>query len=214
MTYPASGGQDATFNPDRAGVIAHDHQERPVGAYLVGYSLRLRSSELMDPGTLRPTIEAFLYHEARLLDEQRFDEWLDLFTDDVRYWLPAPETVQGQAELTEPGDQLNFGYIDDDKHMLDIRVRRLATGMAHVEVPSSDTLHLISNVEVESGPSPDEVWVHSGFIVRQVRRGRSESFFTGRRTDRLRAVDGAWKIAERRIRLAESLLPRTLSVFL
>ena len=32
-------------------------------------------------------VEQFLYREARLLDERRFHEWLELFTEDVRYWM-------------------------------------------------------------------------------------------------------------------------------
>ena len=38
-------------------------------------------------------VEQFLYREARLLDERRFHEWLTLFTDDVRYWMPAAATA-------------------------------------------------------------------------------------------------------------------------
>ena len=38
-------------------------------------------------------IEELLYREAHLLDEHRFDEWLDLFTDDVEYVIPLREHV-------------------------------------------------------------------------------------------------------------------------
>ncbi|HEY8693048.1 MAG TPA: aromatic-ring-hydroxylating dioxygenase subunit beta [Chloroflexota bacterium] len=166
----------------------------------------------MVPAEPRQEIEALLYREARLLDERRFNEWLELFSDDVRYWMPAPENVQGSDAPPDP-NELGFGYMDEDKRLLTMRVRRLDTGMAHVEVPASDTLHLIGNVEVEAAAEPDEMWAHSTFILRQVRRGRAESTFSGRRKDRLRLVDGTWKIAERRIYLVESLLPRVISVF-
>ena len=39
-------------------------------------------------------IEEFLYHEADLLDERRYEEWLELLTDDVRYWMPMARNVQ------------------------------------------------------------------------------------------------------------------------
>ena len=38
-------------------------------------------------------IEDLLYTEADLLDERRYDEWLELFTDDVTYWMPMRKNV-------------------------------------------------------------------------------------------------------------------------
>ena len=37
---------------------------------------------------LQHEVEQFLYHEARLLDERKFDDWLALLTDDIHYWMP------------------------------------------------------------------------------------------------------------------------------
>ena len=39
----------------------------------------------------RPAVESFLYREARLMDESRYKEWLDLFTEDALYWIPSNE---------------------------------------------------------------------------------------------------------------------------
>ncbi|MGH9034150.1 MAG: aromatic-ring-hydroxylating dioxygenase subunit beta, partial [Acidimicrobiia bacterium] len=38
---------------------------------------------------LQHEIEQFLYHEANLLDEREFQDWLELFTDDIHYWMPT-----------------------------------------------------------------------------------------------------------------------------
>src|SRR3546814_11557379 len=38
--------------------------------------------------TLKERVEDFLSYEGELLDERRFDEWLELFTEDARYWMP------------------------------------------------------------------------------------------------------------------------------
>ena len=114
-------------------------------------------------GELLREIEQFLYREARLLDERRFGEWLDLFTDDVRYWMPVRSTRyprrskaivvldpdrHEEEELAKDGE---LGIFDESKETLCRRVARLDTGMAWAEDPPSRTRHLVSNVEVEPG---------------------------------------------------------------
>jgi 3-phenylpropionate/cinnamic acid dioxygenase small subunit len=141
-------------------------------------------------------VEQFLYQEARLLDDHRFHEWLELFTDDVHYWVPVRESVLGGPEVAFDEDTLALAHFDDDRAMLEQRVRRLDTGLAHSETPASRTRHLISNVQVEG--DGDEVVAHSSFL---------------RREDLLRRVDGAWKIARRKVYLDHAVLPRAVSVF-
>jgi 3-phenylpropionate/cinnamic acid dioxygenase small subunit len=59
----------------------------------------------------------FVYREARLIDEKRFDEWYDLFADDGRYWMPL---MRGQ-----PDDAGHTSLFDEDKLLLKIRIERL-----------------------------------------------------------------------------------------
>jgi 3-phenylpropionate/cinnamic acid dioxygenase small subunit len=160
---------------------------------------------------LEREIERFLYQEAWLLDEQRFHDWLDLFTDDIRYVMPTSESLQGKPSFAE--DDLYLGYFDEDKHALWMRVRQLDTGLRHVELPPSVTRRFITNVLVDATENPNEVAVRSNCLVVQVRHGTHESQFTGKRDDVLRRVDGDWKIARRTIVLAQTVLPRTLSIF-
>ncbi len=162
--------------------------------------------------SLREEIETFLYEEARLLDQWRLHEWLDLFTDDVRYWMPNRETLPVAEKTVEPND-MAFGLYDEDKAALFLRIRRLDTGLAHVEEPRSVTRHMISNVLVRDGERDGEVVADSNFVVYQQRHGQHESHFVGCREDILRQVDGKWKIASRKIFLDQSILPRTLSIF-
>jgi len=152
-------------------------------------------------------IEEILYREAYLLDEHRFDEWLELFTDDVEYVIPLRENVQGDVD--PPGHPL----IRDNKTMLTARVRKHQTGFSHVEIPQSMTGHLIANVLVEEVPTADEVDVRSTFVVRQARKLRDEAWWVGRRRDRFRRVDGCWRIARREVQLDTTLLPRGISIF-
>ena len=88
----------------------------------------------------------FYIREAWILDERRFREWLDLFTDDVFYFMPRRLNVhrhETERELTQVGDLAIF---EDDKTYLTMRVERLETGMAWGEDPPSRTRHIVGNL--------------------------------------------------------------------
>jgi len=171
-------------------------------------------------------VEQFLYREARLLDERRFAEWLALLTDDIRYWAATrsnryPRRSKAIAILdparyveddTARDDEL--AIFDETKATLVMRVERLDTGMAWAEDPPSRTRHLITNIEVESGPSPIEFEVRSNFIVYRTRAETEQDFYVGARRDVLRRSEGNWKIAQRRVTLDQNvLLAKNVSVF-
>lgn len=165
------------------------------------------------------SVSQFLYWEARLLDERRFKEWLELFTDDCRYWMPtrrnrlragADESWRVEDELE---DENGLGFFDDNKASLGRRVARLYTGMAWAEDPPSRTRHLIGNVEVEpteDGEDGDDkedgekgaLLARSSFILFRSRNeglAGDEDLFTGCREDVLRRQGESFRIAARRI---------------
>jgi 3-phenylpropionate/cinnamic acid dioxygenase small subunit len=156
-------------------------------------------------------IEEFLYREAHLLDEARFREWVDLFTDDAEYLIPLRELLQGDVE------DAGHPVVKDDKNMLIARVKKHETGFSHVEIPLSMTCHLVSNIVVDpaDGVPGDgvEVNVKSSFVVRQARKLRDEAWWVGRRSDRLRKVGDDWRIAHRCVHLDATVLPRGISIF-
>jgi 3-phenylpropionate/cinnamic acid dioxygenase small subunit len=155
-------------------------------------------------------IERFLYLEARMLEGNRFDDWLNCFAEDVRYWMPIEESTDGSLPSSEPD---TFALFDDDKKSLELRVLRIKTGEAHAEVPPSTTQRLITNITVEPAASEESLRVRSNFMVYQERRGQHGVTFFGKRDDVLRQVDGAFKISYRRIDLAQKVLPTTISIF-
>jgi 3-phenylpropionate/cinnamic acid dioxygenase small subunit len=170
-------------------------------------------------GRADPAVEAdltrFLYEEARLLDEQRLREWLDLLADDIRYYMPVQERVERQDRISSPADGLTFDLFDDDKPSLVMRVERIETGFAYSELPASVTHHLITNVEADRTDRADEFVVRSKFIVFQMRPGRydgHESMFVGDRIDVIRRTADVWKIARRTVRIAHQVLPRAISI--
>lgn len=151
-------------------------------------------------------IEEFLYNEAHLLDERRFREWLDLFTDDAEYIIPLREHLQGDV------GPAGHPVVHDDKLMLAARVSKDETGFSHVELPPSMTCHLVSNIVVSEGEG-EYVQVKSAFVVRQARKLRDEAWWVGRRHDLLRLVDDTWRIGRRYVYLDSTILPRGLSIF-
>src|ERR1700720_3842245 len=171
-------------------------------------------------------VEQFLYREARLLDERRFREWLELFTDDVRYWMGArsnryPRTSKAIAILSpnryvedDHTREDELSIFDETKETLGGRVARLETGMAWAEDPPSRTRHLITNIEVAGGEAGPELTVHSNFMVYRSRAETEQDFYVGARQDLLRRVDGGLKIARRKLTLDQNVLAaKNLSIF-
>jgi 3-phenylpropionate/cinnamic acid dioxygenase small subunit len=156
----------------------------------------------------------FYIHEAWLLDERRLKEWLDLFTDDVLYFMPRRKNVprrESQRELTPLGD---LAILEEDKRYLEMRVARLDTGMAWAEDPPSRTRHLIGNLEavlLEDG----EVRAKTAFLIYRSHLETDHQLLSGCREDVLRKVNGGWKVSRRTIVLdANVLLDKNLSVFI
>ena len=168
---------------------------------------------------LKEEVEAFLYQEAELLDERRYEEWLTLFTDDAHYFMPMRRNVprdEPEREFTRAG--LDVNWFDEGKDTLTRRVKQILTGVHWAEEPPSRICHMISNVQVlaasPAGPSPAEVSVKSRFLVYRNRVETETDFLVGKREDLLRRVNGGWKIARRTIILDQSvLLAKNLTVF-
>ena len=159
-------------------------------------------------------VEAFLYREARMLEDNRFDDWLQCLADDVRYWMPIHETTDGLFDTADKGQEADsFALFDDDKKSLELRVLRIKTGDAHAEVPPSTTQRLVTNITVEPAATDHSLRVRSTFMVYQERRGQHGVTFFGRRDDLIRQIEGDFKIAQRRIDLAQKILPTTISIF-
>jgi 3-phenylpropionate/cinnamic acid dioxygenase small subunit len=165
---------------------------------------------------LKEEIEAFLYHEAELLDERRYEAWLDLFTEDAHYFMPMRRNVphdEPDREFTRAGADVN--WFDEGKDTLTRRVRQVLTGVHWAEEPPSRICHIVSNVQIAAADAASgEVVVKSRFLVYRNRVETETDFLVGKREDVLRRVDGGWKIARRRIVLDQNvLLAKNLTVF-
>jgi benzoate/toluate 1,2-dioxygenase beta subunit len=140
-------------------------------------------------------LQEFIEHEANLLDEQRFDEWFDLFADDGYYWVPA------RAGQESPLTHVSLFY--DDKPTLKIRVERLKHPQIHSQTPRSKTVRLVSNFKfAPSADDPaDQRCVTSKFVMLEDRPGVERRLFGGRYTHRLRATPSGLRIVAKRVDL-------------
>jgi biphenyl 2,3-dioxygenase subunit beta len=157
-------------------------------------------------------VERFLIREARLLDERRLKEWLEIFTEDVRYWMPIRinRLSTGTSEAWEVEKELSgdheLAYFDDDLDMLRRRVARFESGMAWSENPPSRTRHLVTNVQVEADVGAHEFAVRSYFMIYQSRLEANVSIYAGERIDLIRRIGGLLKISRRKIILDSATL--------
>ena len=171
----------------------------------------------MDDQLIRQ-VEQFLYREARLLDDRQLHQWLELLTDDIKYWMPirsnrypanskAISIMDGSRyEEDDLSKEDELALMDETKDSLQRRVDRLDTGMAWAEDPPSRTRHFVSNVEVQPGDRDGELKVYSNFIMYRTRAETEQDFYVGRREDVLRTVGGDFKIAYRKVTLDQNVL--------
>jgi len=139
----------------------------------------------------REQIETFLYREARLIDEHRYDEWLALWTDDGVYWVPCNQ------DDTDPTRQVSIIY--DDRLRLGDRVARLKSGAAWAQEPKSRMRRLIANIEIEEG-AQGEVVVAANFLLAELRR-HVQNLWVGRTVHLLRLENGSFRIASKKVML-------------
>ena len=156
----------------------------------------------------------FLYREARLLDENRFEDWLELLTDDIAYEMPLTLTRERaeQARVHDPEMQ----YFAENIHSLKMRVARLGTEYAWAEDPPTRSRHLVHNVEVEPNDDESEVVAHSAFVVYGNRSDSGDwDTLVGRREDLLVRDGSNWKIRRRTLYLDQAMLgANSITIFL
>ncbi|MPZ59366.1 MAG: aromatic-ring-hydroxylating dioxygenase subunit beta [Rhizobiales bacterium] len=139
---------------------------------------------------MRGEVEDLLYHEADLLDSWRLDDWLQLLTEDVTYYIPPTDKPDADHRDT-------LFIIADDAVRLRERVIRLKDPNCHAEFPPSRTRRLISNVRIAEIDGAI-ISIAANFIVYRNRRSEPARVFVGRYRYRLKRQAGRLKIAERR----------------
>jgi len=169
-----------------------------------------RELEQIEPGMWpdRETSDfckSLILYEARLIDQRRFEEWLDLFSDRAAYWVPAD--VNGDDPARNVTWELN------DRRRLEERVERIATGKAYSQLPPTRTVHSYSNIEMIKS-SEDEVHVLCNFIISTSRLDDHKTL-SGWNGYIIKNVLGEWKIELKLVSLFDSDKPQgNISFFL
>jgi len=145
--------------------------------------------------------EAFLYREARLLDDGNLGAWSALLTDDAVYWVP-----NNRADV-EPQTHLSIVY--NDRRQLEGRLWRITeSGINHSQDPASRTVRFVSNVEVEPAAAAGETIVRCTLLIHAYRGGMQRrdgvvEAHAARCEYRLREASGNLKIAFKKVALLE-----------
>jgi 3-phenylpropionate/cinnamic acid dioxygenase small subunit len=136
---------------------------------------------------------AFVLDEARMIDEQRFDEWLELFAPDGRYWMPL-----------EPGQTdpvLHNSLFYDDPFLLRIRVERLKGAKTYSQKPKSRCHHLLQTPRVETfdpGVNRYETWTAFHYVETRL---DEQALYAGWSRHSLAVIGGALRIRLKRVDL-------------
>ncbi len=146
---------------------------------------------IADP-TERDLFRGMIEREAAILDQLRYEEWLDLFAPECLYWAPA--TPGGGDPRRE------VAVMFDERRRLEDRIYRLRTGYAWSQAPSSRTSRIVSNVEVFACARADQRMVRSNFAISEFWDGEIR-MLAGWSGHRFRHIDGRWLVSAKQINL-------------
>lgn len=124
-------------------------------------------------------IEQFLYREARLADESRYREWESLVDDDMYYWIPRGE---GDFDINK-----HVSITADNRSRLANRIKQLATGQRHAQLPPSTMRRMLANIEAFRD-GENQYRVFCNFVLYEMRLSSTNTMqvWPGRMEYRLR----------------------------
>ena len=135
----------------------------------------------------------FVLHEVRLLDDLRFDDWLALFSDDGRYWMPLE---RGQTER-----RLHCSLMDEDKLLLKVRIERLHGARTFSQQPGSRCHHLLQQPAIESRDEAAGLYVTRTAFHYVETRIDEQQLYAGWATHTLKATPEGLRIQLKRVDL-------------
>ncbi|MFD1509661.1 aromatic-ring-hydroxylating dioxygenase subunit beta [Lacimonas salitolerans] len=144
----------------------------------------------------RDDVIDFIYAEARMLDEGRFDEWLALWLEDGHYWMPL------DWKQTDPLHVTSLLY--EDMFMLRLRVQRLTGARTFSQKPKSRCHHVIQRPFVDEMDHDAGRYVTNTSMHYVETRLDDQFLLALTATHELRLLDGALRIANKRVDLLNS----------
>ncbi len=159
---------------------------------------------------LQYRIEQFYYHEAQLLDDRQFQQWLALLDERIQYVMPSRTNVQVDNRMRDKEAMLDISrelegqdstgspLREENIIHLSMRVQRAYKINSWAENPPARTRRLVSNVRIGEH-EPDSIAVASNFILHFARPGSANFTYSGERQDQLIISDKNFKIAKRTV---------------
>jgi 3-phenylpropionate/cinnamic acid dioxygenase small subunit len=135
----------------------------------------------------------FVVREARLIDQQRFDEWLDMYADDAFYWMPL--------EWNQTDPRLTCSLMYEDKLLLSIRVERLKGARTFSQKPKSRCHHVLQTPQVDSRDAAANSYVTWTAMHYVETRLEEQTLYAAWATHHLSVEDGRLKIKLKRVDL-------------
>jgi 3-phenylpropionate/cinnamic acid dioxygenase small subunit len=144
----------ATTDPSRTSHYVNDANYREL---IANFSDWQDDARAVTDFAVRDEFRRLLEREARLLDQLRYDEWLNMYAAECIYWVPStPQAGDPRREIS---------VMFDDRRRLQDRIYRLRTGFAWSQAPASRTVRLITNVEVFAAAREGVRMLRCNFLI-------------------------------------------------
>ncbi|KKW92050.1 MULTISPECIES: benzoate 1,2-dioxygenase small subunit [Sphingobium] len=118
-------------------------------------------------------VAAFLYREARLLDDRQWEEWLACYSPEAMFWMPAWD--DDDELVDDPHSHISLIYYPNREGLED-RVFRIKTERSSASMPEPRTCHFVSNVEI-IGQQGETVDLRFNWQTLSHRYKKTQSFF-------------------------------------
>jgi len=161
----------------------------------------------MDVSTKEQAIDVIL-HEASALDHRQWDEWIDLYTEDATYWMPA--WVDEHNLTSDPDREISLIYYGNRSGLED-RIFRIRTELSFATTPLPRTCHINSNFRVSENDA-GEIVIHSSWVTHCYSLKKTREAF-GLQEHRLRKTADGLKICYRKITLQNDMIDTVLDVY-
>jgi 3-phenylpropionate/cinnamic acid dioxygenase small subunit len=189
MTAPAADAKEN--DPSRSSYYVSDALYREL---IANFSDWQDDARAVTDLAARDEFRLLLEREARLLDQLRYEDWLNMYATECIYWVPStPQAGDPRREIS---------VMFDDRRRLEDRVYRLRTGFAWSQAPASRTVRLVSNVEVFSTANTDVRMLRSNFLISEF-WGDETRVLTGWAGHRVVRDGGDWKIQAKQVNLID-----------
>ena len=155
------------------------------------------------------SICAFLYREARYLDDRQWEPWLALYAPEAEYWMPAWDDDDRLTE--DPHSEISLIYYPN-RNGLEDRVFRIQTERSSASMPEPRTSHMLSNVE-ELDERGDLVDVRYNFHTLSHRYKVTDQFFGTIFVTLKKAEDGSYLIQRKKIVLKDDYIRQIIDIY-